>query len=204
MNLTVSCLVTHHLFGLCIYPSEVPCIVQLCFNAAPTESAWTKSDVISQSMRVLFESSEKLFSSIQLGGLTPDEIIDLGAVHRTSDLAHMLRTSLKTAISCLVLDVLLRQTTGACPLHHIGTCRCILEDRLPLNQGNFTCGTSSVFWTVGTWRCITTGHINDSVDDTLRSTLLENKSGPIPLFLPRLEVNVNIIICEENCAEMCR
>ena len=56
-----------------------------------------------------------------------------------------------------------------------------------------------VFWsvcTVGTWRCITNWHINDSVDDTLRGTLLENKSGPIQLFLPRLEVNVNIIIAD--------
>ena len=46
----------------------------------------------------------ELFSSVQRGSFTPDEVIDLRTVPRTATLAHMLRTSLQPAISCLALQ----------------------------------------------------------------------------------------------------
>ena len=80
---------------------------------------WISLDTNSDSFRkpCSCESSEKLFSCIQLGGFTPDEVmVDPGAVPRTAVLAHVLRASLKTAISRLTLQTwlmcLLRQTTG--------------------------------------------------------------------------------------------
>ena len=104
----------------------------------------------------------ELFSCVQLGSFTPDEVIDLGAVPGTAVLAHMLRTSLKTAISCLTLQTwlmcLFRRTTGRVhevQLHsscvvsesshaksmtrHIGTCRCITTGMSTTQSRNCTC-----------------------------------------------------------------
>ena len=85
------------------------------------------------------ESSEDLFSSIQIGSFTPDEVmIDPGAVPRTAALAHMLRTSLKTAISCLTLRTwvmcLHRQTTGRVLFILLALVAASQQARLPLNQ----------------------------------------------------------------------
>ena len=108
-----------------------------------------------------FARSEKLFSRIQLGSFTPDEVIDPGTVPRTAVLAHMLRTSLKTAIICLApqtwLMCLLRQTTRRVlfiALALVATSTSNTQSR------NCTCGTSTVFctvWVIGSWRCIATG-----------------------------------------------
>ena len=115
---------------------EVLCIVQLCFNAASTESAY--SDVISQVMHVVSLLRNCLFSCTQLSSSTPDEVIDLGAAPRPSFLAHMLRRSLKTAISCLTLQTwlvcLLRQKTRRVLLIALALVAASQQARLPLNQ----------------------------------------------------------------------
>ena len=92
----------------------------------------------------------------------------------------MLRTSLKTAISCLVLQTwlmcLLRQRTGRVLFITLALVAASQQARLPLNQGtahverphllNFLDGRHLALH--HQW------HIDNSVDDTLRDTLLEN------------------------------
>ena len=79
----------------------------------------------------------------------------------------MLRTSLKTAISCLVLDVSFVKQLGVSSSSHWHLSLHIRSSSTTQSR-NCTCGTSSVLWTVctvGTWRCITTG------TSTIRSTI---------------------------------
>ena len=71
---------------------------------------------------------------------TPDEVmVDPGAVPRTAVLAHMLRTSLKTAISCLTLQTwlmcLIRQTTKRVLFITSALVAALQQASLPLNQG---------------------------------------------------------------------
>ena len=110
IRLVVAC--THH----DAHDSTVRCFASLncacCsrFNFCKCVNAASSLDQIRRhfSSCARCESSEKLFSRIQLGSFTPDEVIDPGAVPRTAVLAHMLRTSLKTAIICLTLKTWLR------------------------------------------------------------------------------------------------
>ena len=97
---------------------EILDIVQLRFNAASTESAQTNSF----SSHARCESSEKLFSC-------------------ANSAVHMLRASLKTAISCLTLQTWLMRVSssshGHLSLHHNKHVYHSIED--------CTCGTSTVF-----------------------------------------------------------
>ena len=100
-------------------------------SISPNVSAWTKSDVISQAMHVV---------SI----LRHCSLASNSAVFTPGFLANMLRTSLKTAISCLTLQTwlmcLLRQNNRACPLHHSGTCRCVTTNTSHHSIEDCTCG----------------------------------------------------------------
>ena len=66
-------------------------------------------------------------------------MIDPGAVSRTAALAHMLRTSLKTAINCPTLQTwlmfLLRQTTKRVLSITLALVAASQQACLPLNQG---------------------------------------------------------------------
>ena len=121
-----------HLVVACIHSSrcarlncEVLCIVQLCVSFTLEPLQELQCSILRLGLDQLrrhfssyarCESSEKLFSCIQLGSFTPDEVtVDPGTVPRTAVLAQMRRTSLKTAIICLTLqtwlECLFRQTT---------------------------------------------------------------------------------------------
>ena len=122
------------------------------------------------------ESSEKLFSCIQLGSFTPDEvIIDPGAVPRTAALAHMLRTSLKTAISCLtsdMADVSPSSNNRACRLHHITLYhnKHVYDSIKELHLRNLHCPLNCLD---GRYLALHHHwHIDDSINDTLRDTFL--------------------------------
>ena len=70
---------------LCIAQQCVLFTIQLLQVRERGHSAWTKSDAISQALHVL----RNLFSRIQLGSFTPDEVtVNPGAVSRTAVLAH--------------------------------------------------------------------------------------------------------------------
>ena len=116
-------------------------------------------------------SSQKLFSCIQLGRED---------VPRTAALAHI-RTSLKTAISCLTLQTLLmcllRQTTGRVLFITVALVAASQQARLPhsikeLHLWNLHCLLNCLDgWYLALrhhW------HIDDTVDDTVRDTLLGN------------------------------
>ena len=105
---------------------EVLCIVQLCFTAASTESAWTKSDVISQTMHVvsLLRNCPKTCGSCSHAANKPQNCNQLS---RTSDMA----------------DVSPSSKNRTCPLHHIGACRCITTSTSTTQSRNCTCRTST-------------------------------------------------------------